>query len=320
MDRLEKYQTGILFIAVIVGVCLGQIAPIAQSAEMLILPFLLLMLYGLFLNIPLKQIKQSFQHKRFFWASLLLNFVWTPLLAWGLGAVFLNDHPALWLGFILLLVTPCTDWYLVFTAMAKGNVPLAASLLPVNLLLQLLLLPLYLLLFGGTTELPSLQSAAQGAMGVLVIPFALAYGTRGVLKKRKRFLEQKLVPFFSSAQLLFLTLAVMALFASQSQSLFQHASHLLSLLLPIFLFFIINFCIALATGKWLSFSYKDTASLQLTVLARNSPLALAVVVAAFPGEPFIALALVIGPLLELPILALVTYALLHIKKRTQVFI
>lgn len=66
MDRLEKYQTVILFIAVIVGVCLGQIASIATSAEMLILPFLLLMLYGLFLNIPLKQIKQSFQHKRFF--------------------------------------------------------------------------------------------------------------------------------------------------------------------------------------------------------------------------------------------------------------
>ena len=53
-------------------------------------------------------------------------------------------------------------------------------------------------------------------------------------------------------------------------------------------------------------SYKDTVSLSLTTLARNSPVALAIAVTAFPDEPLIALALVIGPLIELPVLACVT--------------
>ncbi len=44
----------------------------------------------------------------------------------------------------MLMVTPCTDWYLLFTGIARGNVPLSASILPMNLILQLALLPLYL--------------------------------------------------------------------------------------------------------------------------------------------------------------------------------
>ena len=60
-------------------------------------------------------------------------------------------------------------------------------------------------------------------------------------------------------------------------------------------------------------SYKDTVSLSLTTLARNSPVALAIAVTAFPDEPLIALALVIE-LIELPVLACVSQVLLLIKK------
>lgn len=77
-----------------------------------------------------------------------MNFVWSPLLAVGLGAVFLRDQPALWVGLIVLLVTPCTDWYLTFTDLADGDVPFATSLLPYDLVLQLLSLPLSLYVFA----------------------------------------------------------------------------------------------------------------------------------------------------------------------------
>ena len=138
MNTIEKFQTILIFVAVGVGLALGQVAVIATHAETLIVPFLFLMLYGLFLFIPLKDLQQAFTHRAFLGASLAINFVWTPLLAWGLGALFLADYPALWLGFIMLMVTPCTDWYLIFTSMAKGNLPLSTSILPLNLLLQYL--------------------------------------------------------------------------------------------------------------------------------------------------------------------------------------
>jgi len=68
-------------------------------------------------------------------------------------------------------------------------------------------------------------------------------------------------------------------------------------------------------SRLLKFSYEDSASLNLTTLARNSPLSLAIAVVAFPDQPLIALALVVGPLIELPLLAVTSQILLWIRKR-----
>jgi len=115
----------------------------------------MVMLFAAFVGIPLSHLREAFGNRRVVGSSLLVNFVWSPLLAVGLGAVFLRDQPALWVGLIMLLVTPCTDWYLVFTDIADGDVPLATSVLPYNLVLQLVLLPVYLYAFAGTLVDPA---------------------------------------------------------------------------------------------------------------------------------------------------------------------
>ena len=104
------------------------------------------------------------------------------------------------------------------------------------------------------------------------------------------------------------------MFASQGKYLLQNMNVVLLLLVPVLLFFIINFLLGQFIGRMMHLSYKDTVSLSLTTLARNSPVALAIAVTAFPDEPLIALALVIGPLIELPVLAFVSQVLLLIKK------
>lgn len=316
MSTIEKLQTFIIIFAIIIGIVLGQFKIIHMYAEHFIVPFLFLMLYGLFLSIPLQHIKDGFRNVTFAKVSLLINFVWTPILAWGLGALFLSDQPALWIGFIMLMVTPCTDWYLLFTSIAKGNVALAASILPVNLILQLLLLPLYLFLFAGVMKTIELSTLLQSIVIVLVLPFTLAQFTRFMMNKWKqnRLLENKLIPFFSSAQIVFLSLAIAAMFASQGKLLLENMNIVLLLLLPMLLFFIINFIVGQIVGHTMQFSYEDQVSLNLTTLARNSPIALAIAVTAFPDDPLIALALVIGPLIELPVLASISYLLLHLQK------
>ncbi|GAB6927751.1 bile acid:sodium symporter [Paenibacillus sp. JCM 10914] len=314
MNLIEKSQSIIVLISIGIGLLLGQFHFFEQHAESFIIPFLLLMLYGLFLTIPLKNLKDAFKNVKFFSTSTVINFIWTPLVAWGLGAVFLSEHPALWLGFILLLVTPCTDWYLIFTSIAKGNIPLSTSVLPVNLILQVILLPVYLFIFAGTMETVGLPTIIESVVLVLFVPFLLASGTRYLFKK-KDFLQKKVIPFFASTQIVFLCLAIMAMFASQGSYLLHNLEVIVLLLIPLLLFFIINFVVAQTLGKVLKFSYEDTVSLNLTIIARNSPVALAIVVTAFPDQPLIALALIIGPLIELPVLAIVAQALLRIGKR-----
>ncbi len=149
---------------------------------------------------------------------------------------------------------------------------------------------------------------------VLVLPFVLAHLTRYALRKKAHLLSDRLIPFFTNAQMIFLSLAIMAMFASQGNHLLDNLEIIYILLIPILLFFFINFMLAQVVGRRMKFSYEDTASLSLTIIARNSPVALAITVTAFPDQPLIALALVIGPLIELPVLMIVSKVLILLRK------
>ena len=106
-------------------------------------------------------------------------------------------------------------------------------------------------------------------------------------------------------QLLFLCLAIAVMFGAESVVLFGNLDVLLRTLVPLLLFFAVNLLLTTKVGKAEGLSYDDTTSLVFTSLARNSPLALAIAVAAFPDSPLTMLMLVIGPLIELPILSAV---------------
>ena len=315
MQTLEKYQSFIIMAAVLIGLMIGGIPFIQKYSGAFILPFLMIMLFGLFIMMPFGSIVLSFKKVRFFWTSLIINFIWTPLLAYGIGAVFLSDHPTLWIGFIMLMVTPCTDWYLVFTEVAKGNTALSTSLLPVNLVIQIILLPVYLYLFFGTYETVGIGDIVQSILLVLVVPMVFASAARLFLTGgRKNIIEEKVSPFFGQFNIIFLALAVMAMFASERDALTGNLSIVLLLLIPLLLFFLMTFFVSSLAGRLMKFGRGDTVSLIMTTMARNSPIALAIAVTAFADEPLISLALVIGPLIELPVLSLTSHILLKVKE------
>ena len=319
MTLLNKLHTLVILAAVLIGLLLGQIPDVAAHAASFIISFLMLMLYGLFLAMPLSGLKQGFLHKKFVVTSLVINFVWTPLLAYLLGYLFLNGQQALWIGFVMLMVTPCTDWYIIFTGIAKGNMTLSASILPLNLILQVVLLPVYLLLFFNQTGMLPIVALLESIVLVIAVPFVLAHASRLLLLRsdKQGFMEDRLLPFFESLQIVFLGIAIAAMFASEGQLLFKSIEVVYVMLLPLLLYFLINFVLSRIASRWVGLNYVDSASLSLTTLARNSPASLAIAVAAFPDTPLIALALVIGPLIELPVLALVSQALLLIRARAD---
>ncbi len=313
MNVFEKLYSFIIFSAVIIGMSIGQFEPIRNNAETYILPFLIAMLYITFLQIPIEDIRKSFKNIKFTYTTVIINFFWTPILAWLLALLFLGENPALYIGFIMLMVTPCTDWYLIFTGIAKGNVALSVAILPLNLIFQIILLPIYLLIFGGTTGVIELSFLVESVLIVLCIPLALAFLTKALLRNKQPFTEN-LLTNLSVLPIIFLSLAIVAMFASQGQLLLENLDLMWRITTPIFLFFVINFVISQKVGQLLKFSQHEKASLSLTTLARNSPIALAIAMTAFPDQPLIALTLVIGPLLELPILAATTQLLLFIAK------
>src|SRR5699024_5829299 len=314
MNLIEKLYSIIIFISVLIGISLGQFSFVRINAEFFIVPLLVAMLYITFLQIPISDIKSSFRNLKFTSTTIIMNFVWTPILAWILAMLFLSDSPALWIGFIILMVTPCTDWYIIFTSISKGNVALSATILSFHLLLQIILLPFYLLTFGGTTGVIELSYLAESVLVVLFITLSLSFFTKILLKNNLQ-LKEKLFSKVDLLPITFLSLAIIAMFSSQGQILIENLDLLWKITIPILLFFIINFIIGEKIGDFMKFNYADKASFSLTTLARNSPIALAIAITAFPEEPLIALTLVVGPLLELPILAIISQILLLIKNQ-----
>ena len=316
MSTLEKFYSVIIFISVMVGFLIGRVEGVSGVADSLIAPFLIIMLYMTFLQIPLRDIASSFKNYKFTISSVVMNFVWTPLLAFGLALLLLQDHPALWIGFIILMVTPCTDWYLIFTGIAKGNVALSTAILPLNLVLQIILLPLYLWFFSSGTGAINIRELLMSIFIVLIVPLTLSWMTRQLFLKTEDILTPVLNKI-ESLPILLLCFAIIAMFASQGNKLLDYLNLLMIIIVPIVLYFIINLIVSQFVGGCLKFSYKDNVSFSMTTLARNSPIALAIAMTAFPDEPLIALVLVVGPLLELPILAIITQVLLFKKRKLK---
>jgi ACR3 family arsenite efflux pump ArsB len=316
LSLTEKLQSLSVITSILIGLLLGQIKWVSENALYFVVPSLMVMLYGVFLNIPLHRLGNAFQNYKVTGLSLGMNFLWTPVFTWGLGAIFLRNFPDLWVGLIMLMVTPCTDWYLIFTGIAKGNVVLATALLPWNLILQVILLPIYLLVFAGTLVHIYATILLESVVLVLAVPILLALVARWLIPRLTGFWHQ--IPLkIAAGQTLFLCLAIAAMFASQGQILMQRPDLLLKMLLPVLVFFGINFWLGQIIGHLSNFSYEESACFSCTTLARNSPISLAIATSAFPERPLIGLALVIGSLIELPVMVLVSQLLLVLRRKKQ---
>ncbi|MDR2611472.1 MAG: arsenic resistance protein [Deltaproteobacteria bacterium] len=314
MRLLDKIEPLLLLAAVGLGVALSGLPWIAAPAARLVSVFLACMLFGLFWEAPLRDIGRGFRNVRFTLTSLAVNFIWTPFFAWILMGAFMGDSPYLALGLLLLLVTPCTDWYLVFTGISRGNVPLSTAILPVNLIAQVALLPVYILVYSGVRGEISALLLAKSAVLTLAVPFALAKGIKLALAGRGRP-AAIMEGLFARRQFAWLWLAVAAMFASERIFAGGYLSVFARITLPVLVFFAATFLVARAASRAARLDFPDSVSLTFTALARNSPLALAFAQRAFPENREVLLPLVIGPLLELPILALLSQVILAMGAR-----
>lgn len=298
-------HTGIMLSAAIIGLLLGTYTGFGDFSVSLIEPFLMLMLFLVFLSIDLGRMRESFTNIRFLTSAVTINFVLTPIISFVLGLLFFNGSVDLRIGLIMLLVTPCTDWYLVFTAVSKGNVELSSTLLPINLFLQIVLMPVYLLLFMGRSVDFNIADMLVSMAIVLLIPFFAALAVKLLSAKADVISRGKTLLNYNcdNLQLFFLCLAIVTMFASESDVLFENLDMMLVMLAPLTIFFVLIYIVSYSVSKAQGYSFDDSTSLIFTTMARNSPLSLAIAVAVFPDSPLIALVLVIGPLLELPILS-----------------
>jgi len=279
LKSLEENQVIIYALAIIGGATLGLFNPDAGSSiDILIEPALVVLLYGMFVQIPFFRLRSALRNSRFISALIVLNFVLVPVIVLLLSKLVPDQIPLL-LGIYLVLLTPCIDYVIVFTHLGGGDAKLILAATPVLLILQMLLLPLYILLFLDSTAL-SIMSARPFLMAFLILiacPLTLAIATEYWAKYKpagKSWLSiTAWLPVPMMAVVLF------TIIASQIEKIYSYLS-LITLAIPVYLLYIV---IMLFVGRVMAFLFKlkikEARTLIFSGGTRNSlvvlPLALA---------------------------------------------
>lgn len=174
-DRLERHQVWWYLAALLVGLGLGSWWDDADRwVEPVLWPLLALLLYATFTQLPLGSLGAAFADRRFVVTALVGNFVVVPALVAALLPLT-PDDPVLRFGLVLVLVVPCTDWFITFAQLGRADAVRATAFTPLSLLAQLSLLPVYLWLLADV-DLGVVVPAREvwPAVLVVLVPLVLA--------------------------------------------------------------------------------------------------------------------------------------------------
>lgn len=317
LGLLDRIRPLLLILAIFIGLAYGTFLPnlVVDWFDAVVYVLLIVLVFSLVLGAQFGDVLRSFKNVRFFAVAWFLNFVIIPFTAFALALIFLGPYPAIFVGFILYSIAPCTDWFLIFTSMAKGDVPLGLALLPSNLILQVIAIPIYLFLFAGLIVPFQASSLIETFMIFIILPFALAGIVRWVMKKARseEWRNDVLGKTLPNLQVITLMVIIFFIFASQTEVVLDNVETLAIIFIPTALLFMIAFLLSQAVSKKAQFKYGECALLSCTTIARNSPLGLAIAVGLFPDQPLIQAAIIVPEVIELPVLLLVVKLLIRIR-------
>lgn len=274
----DEHQIALYVAAIIAGALGGILAPgIAPALTVSINPVLGLLLFATFLGVPLMEVGRSFRDLRFLGAVLIVNFVVVPAIVFGLSR-FVADDRGLLLGVLLVLLTPCVDYVIVFTGLAGGAKARLLAAAPLLMLLQILFLPLYLLMFAGAgaVELIEIGPFAEAFLVLIVVPLVAAAIVQAIARQHRagQIIEQVMAR--AMVPLMMLTLAVVI--GSQIAAVGAEALALVRVVPLYVAFLVVMLFIGLGAGRVGKLDVAATRAVVFSGATRNSlvvlPLAL----------------------------------------------
>lgn len=298
-DLLERYQVWIYLVTLALGLLFGSAFPQAAPVlEWLVWPALVALLYATFALIPLDQLPDALRDRRFLSAVTLGNFVLLPLVVWG-AIQFLPDDPAIRLGALLVLLVPCTDWFITFTHQAGGDAHRAVVITPVMLLLQIVLLPLYLWVFmgDGFGDVISGGEMLRVFVLLIVVPMGAAWLTNRWAHERPQRAEKVARLGFAPVPLLAFVLFCVA--ASLLETVRANFDLVDEVVLTFGLFIVGGIACALLLAKLYRLPVAQARTLLFSLTTRNSFVVLPFALALSPQWQAAAIVIVVQSMVEL---------------------
>lgn len=259
--------------------------------------------------------------------SMILNWVVGPLLMFGLAWAFLPDEPAYRNGIILIGLARCIAMVLIWNQLACGDGDVAAVLVAVNSVFQILMYSVLGWLFltvipqwfgaAGTNVDISMGVIAKNVAIFLGIPLLAGFLTRYWLvgAKGERWYNESFLTRIGPTALLGLLYTIVLMFAMQGVRLLDQPWDIVRIALPLVIYFLVMFSVAFLAARRMGFGYEETSAIAFTASGNNFELAIAVAIGVFGITSGEALAGVVGPLIEVPVLIALVYVSLWLRDR-----
>ncbi|TQL47411.1 ACR3 family arsenite efflux pump ArsB [Homoserinimonas aerilata] len=277
-ERLERHQIPLYLAAIVLGFAVGIALPGAQVLEAAINPVIAVLLYVTFLGVPFTRLGTAFRDARFLVTLFVLNFVLVPGIVFGLSRFVAHDA-GLFIGVLLVLLTPCIDYVIVFSALAGAAHEKLLAAAPLLMIAQLLLLPVYLFAFAGPSTLGiiDIEPFIEAFLLLIVASLAAAAVTQWASPGARPFRAIASTGATSMVPLMMLVLFIVV--ASQAHRIAVNAAALIGLL-PLYAgFLVLMALVGTATSRVARLDTKSARALTFSGATRNSlvvlPLALA---------------------------------------------
>ena len=337
LSFLDRFLPLWLGLAMAIGIVVGRTLPgvasrlaatqVTSGTSLPIFIGLLVMMYPVLAKVRYDRLTTVTRDRRLLISSLVLNWLVGPAVMFALAWLFLGDLAPYRTGLIIVGLARCIAMVLIWNDLSGGNREAGAVLVALNSLFQILAFALLGYFYLKT--LPSwLGLATQGltfsiakiAATVAIflgVPLVAGYLTRlwGERTRGREWYESTLLPRLGPFALYGLLYTVVILFALQGRTITAHPGDVARIALPLLCYFAIMWTGSFALGRALGLPYDRTATLAFTAAGNNFELAIAVTIGVFGVTSGEALAGVVGPLIEVPVLVGLVYVSLWAKRR-----
>ncbi|CAB4617056.1 unannotated protein [freshwater metagenome] len=338
LSFLDRFLPVWIVAAMVGGLAIGKFIPDAQTwldavkigqTSLPIAFGLLLMMYPVLAKVHYEDMGHVTGDRKLLGLSLVLNWLFGPLLMFALAWIFLPDQPAFRTGLIVIGLARCIAMVLIWNNLACGDSEAGALLVAINSVFQILAYAIlgwfYLAILPGWLGLStqdvvfSTWEISKAVLIFLGIPLALGFFTRriGIKVKGKDWYDNVFAPRIGPFALYGLLFTIVVMFALQGEAVVSNFGSVVRIAIPLLVYFAIMWSVAFALGVKSRLGYPKTATLAFTAAGNNFELAIAVSIGVWGITSGQALAGVVGPLIEVPALVALVYVSLWLRRRMQ---
>ncbi|PYI38027.1 arsenical-resistance protein [Arthrobacter psychrolactophilus] len=336
LSTLDRFLPVWIIAAMALGLLLGKFIPGLNSALDTVkvgsvsLPIsigLLVMMYPVLAKVRYNETGKVLTDRKLMITSLIINWVAAPAFMFALAWIFVPDLPEYRTGLIFVGLARCIAMVMIWNDLACGDREAATVLVLINSVFQVFAFGalgwFYLQVLPGWLGLPttsadfSFWAITASVLIFLGIPLLAGFLTRAIGEKAKGrdWYEDKFLPKLGPWALYGLLFTIVLLFALQGGSITSKPLDVARIAVPLLVYFIVVFGFSMIIGRALKLGYAKTTTLAFTASGNNFELAIAVAIGTFGVTSGQALAGVVGPLIEVPVLVALVYVALWARKR-----